>query len=425
LRSNSSAAPRVSLTHVDAPACGLNSGVVGAKYMHLGAVVWLRLLCLAALCSAPGALEAPAEDATWSTSSELQRLSPALAGLLAVPCGSSAHIFQEERETSREVLAVLRIARIECQSRLGGVSCGLDGEEDSWQQRVGALQSLLHRLCQQAAVEASLSDGHARGVAARLVASAVHAEADRESKLFTHRGVRQAPVGSPQYPPLLPQPSSCAAAEPLQPPPPPGDPHLPAPLPWSDLGSSGLGELAASREAALAERRALLELYKAAGGAAWVPQAVASWGSEATHCAWAGVTCGGQGTAGVVALRLPAWGLAGTLPLALEALRALQVLELSGNGDLRVRVSHQPAALAGVLATRLTASSLRRAPFPGGCSACRACAHWRCADAGWAGLFQGTLPTRARLSGWTCRPTSCPGSCLPRWATCMRCGCST
>jgi len=79
-----------------------------------------------------------------------------------------------------------------------------------------------------------------------------------------------------------------------------------------------------------AERAALRALASALGRASLAPQA------PQAHCAWPGVTCGGGEGAGVVALRLPAAGLSGTVPMApLSALRSLLLLDLSHNARLR------------------------------------------------------------------------------------------
>ncbi len=159
------------------------------------------------------------------------------------------------------------------------------------------------------------------------------------------------PHGAAQFPPQLPQTSAFGAAwaqaqqahvSAPSPAAPPADPLFPPLLPWTDLVSSGWGELAATaegrQEVASVERRALLEFFRVTSGPNWAAFARARWGTSAPHCSWQGVTCGGlDGAAGVVAVRLPAAGLAGTLPPTLLSLLALQILDLADNAELRVR----------------------------------------------------------------------------------------
>lgn len=147
------------------------------------------------------------------------------------------------------------------------------------------------------------------------------------------------PLGAPQFPPLLPEPTafsafssaSSAAAAPAETGSEASDSAPPASLlpPWPGLAEAGwAGESLAA--VADAERAALRALASALGRASLAPQA------PQAHCAWPGVTCGGGEGAGVVALRLPAAGLSGTVPLAhLSALRSLLLLDLSHNARLR------------------------------------------------------------------------------------------
>jgi len=185
----------------------------------------------------------------------------------------------------------------------------------------------------------------------------MRAVADREAKESDARGSAEVADGAPQFPPQLSgtaswsfasnmaagaasQGAAPAAAAPAEAP--SAEEALLPPLsPWPGLGAAGWGELGSTREGrdevAALERRALLELFRAAGGEGWVAQARARWGAG-PHCAWAGVTCGDAAAgAGVVALRLRAAGLAGTLPPGVAALRSLERLDVALNPELRVR----------------------------------------------------------------------------------------
>jgi hypothetical protein len=136
---------------------------------------------LAAACGCSAGADASAE--TWSPLTEAEQLSKPLASLVSAPCGAYAYAFRAERESSRELLAALRVARYEaCATGVGSQHCdalnGLrpgpeDGAAAAWTPRVAALQALLHELCQKAATDVSRRDGHARGAATNFVAAAV------------------------------------------------------------------------------------------------------------------------------------------------------------------------------------------------------------------------------------------------------------
>jgi len=345
----------------------------------------LRALLLCVLVASCGAGEALSTSTSASAFAEAELLTASLAALVDSPCGGYAYTFRAERDGARALLAALRVARYVACSGGGTAHCAaldaLRAEPDdapdlaAWSARAAALQSLLHELCQAAAVDASRRDGHARtGATSMLTAAArasslaacgihpltrggcaqMRAVADREAKAGEDaRGTDAVPEGAPQFPPQLSGVASWSFASNLAPaqavppaavlpePPSAEEALLPAPLPWPGLAAAGWGELAATREGreevAAVERRALLDLFRSAGGAAWAPHARARWGSGA-HCAWAGVTCGDAAAgAGVVALRLRSAGLAGTLPPGLAMLRSLETLDASLNPELRVR----------------------------------------------------------------------------------------
>jgi len=136
-----------------------------------------------------------------SLSEEVERVSPDLARLLTVPCGGYAHVFRRDRHGERELLAALRVSRVQAcaTDSVFGVQCGCaadaQDEEADWDVRVERLQvrscvvvrhnteetlklpssfqTLLHVQCQQAAIHASQSDNMARSGATRMVTSAV------------------------------------------------------------------------------------------------------------------------------------------------------------------------------------------------------------------------------------------------------------
>jgi len=76
------------------------------------------------------------------------------------------------------------------------------------------------------------------------------------------------------------------------------------------------------------DRRALLGIFAALDGSSWRNRD--NWWTGAPLHEWYGVTTDSKGN--VVALELPANGLAGALPAAVGALGALDRLLLSANG---------------------------------------------------------------------------------------------
>lgn len=156
----------------------------------------------------------------------------------------------------------------------------------------------------------------------------------------------------------------------------PDDALFPALIQWENLADAGYGPNAASPEGrdlvAVAERRALTDLFKALGGPSWRRPFRAKWATSASHCSWAGVTCLREGSAagasngawgdtspavpevGVVAIHLRGAGLSGSLPASLASLQALQMLVLADNAELRGMIPRGLLALP-----RLRVVSLR------------------------------------------------------------------
>jgi hypothetical protein len=114
------------------------------------------LLLAAAACG--GAAAGAADDAvvhteTWSPLTEAELLSKPLASLVTAPCGAYAYAFRAERESARELLAALRVARYEaCAVHVGSQPqhCDAlhalrpgpaDGDAAAWTDRVAALQA--------------------------------------------------------------------------------------------------------------------------------------------------------------------------------------------------------------------------------------------------------------------------------------------
>ena len=168
----------------------------------------LLLALVAALCGCVGC-EAPA-DPPWTLEHELGLLSTETARLLSVPCSSYAHTFRRDRYSATELLAAVRVARIQACSQGASTECGspaeaLDDASD-WDNLVERLQArglmrvvlasrpafsgahtpagavwllcqaALHALCQHAAIQASVGDNMARSAAVKLVNTAVRSQ---------------------------------------------------------------------------------------------------------------------------------------------------------------------------------------------------------------------------------------------------------
>jgi len=189
-------------------------------------------------------------------------------------------------------------------------------------------QSTLHTLCQHAAVLLSLKEGHDGVNARRLVTQAAEA-APEDAASSLHR-----------VPTISTLPLSGGAADAGR----EGDSAPPSKLRHEWLGlarEAGWALELRSGVAAVAEaeRVALRAVYRLRAGA----QPLVALDAGASHCFWAGVTCGSEGgadgvvpVAGVVELRLPSAGLSGHFPCAaISGLKSLQILDLSFNAGLR------------------------------------------------------------------------------------------
>jgi hypothetical protein len=184
-------------------------------------IALLLAVVAAVLCGCVGC-EAPA-DLAWTLEHQLSLLSTQTARLLSVPCSSYAHTFRRDRYSATELLAAVRVARVQaCSQGTLFAECGspaeaLDDASD-WDNLVGRLQArgvstvvrasppscwfsfppgavcfccqaVLHALCQHAAVQASVGDNMARAVAAKLVNTAVRTLTKNCPSLFRNGGL--------------------------------------------------------------------------------------------------------------------------------------------------------------------------------------------------------------------------------------------
>ena len=103
----------------------------------------LLFAVVAALCGCIGC-EAPA-DPPWTLEHELGLLSTETARLLSVPCSSYAHTFRRDRYSATELLAAVRVARIQACSQGASTECGAPAEAlddaSDWDNLVGRLQA--------------------------------------------------------------------------------------------------------------------------------------------------------------------------------------------------------------------------------------------------------------------------------------------
>jgi hypothetical protein len=109
-------------------------------------IALLLAVVAAVLCGCVGC-EAPAEpQPPWTLEHELSLLSTQTARLLSVPCSSYAHTFRRGRYSATELLAAVRVARIQaCSQGTLFAECGspaeaLDDASD-WDNLVGRLQA--------------------------------------------------------------------------------------------------------------------------------------------------------------------------------------------------------------------------------------------------------------------------------------------
>lgn len=100
-------------------------------------------------------------------------------------------------------------------------------------------------------------------------------------------------------------------------------------LGWAAVALGALIQISAHAQIPQSERDALTAFYSSTGGDHWLK--ATAWNSAAgTECTWLGVSCDSAQTH-VVSLVMESNNLTGTLPASLEALAALQTLDVSGN----------------------------------------------------------------------------------------------
>ena len=103
----------------------------------------LLLAVVAALCGCVWC-QAPA-DPPWTLEHELGVLGTETARLLSVPCSSYAHTFRRDRHSATDLLAAVRVGRVQACSQGASTECGAPAEalDDAcdWDGLVGRLQA--------------------------------------------------------------------------------------------------------------------------------------------------------------------------------------------------------------------------------------------------------------------------------------------